>query len=135
MIKHVCTLTVRYAETDQMQFAHHSNYIVWFEHARIQLMNHYGISYAKLEQDGFLMPVLEVNARFIKYAVFDETLKIETSLPEIPGAKLRFLYNVYNTHEELICNGSSLHAFINLDKKAIKPPKELLKILRPHYKA
>ena len=31
---HISTVEVRYAETDQMGIAHHSNYAVWFEVAR-----------------------------------------------------------------------------------------------------
>lgn len=117
MIQHTCEIQVRYAETDQMQFAHHSNYIIWFEHGRIQLLKNLGISYKDLEDGGYLMPVLEVHSRFIKYAVFDEILQLKTIMRDFPTAKQKFEYEIYNQKQELICTGSSLHSFINKEKK------------------
>ena len=36
---------VQYYETDQMAFVHHSNYIRWFEEARIHYMEQIGAPY------------------------------------------------------------------------------------------
>ncbi|KAA3608443.1 MAG: acyl-CoA thioesterase [Calditrichaeota bacterium] len=133
MIEQTVDILVRYAETDQMQFAHHSNYIVWFEHGRIQLLKKLGFPYSELEKKGYLIPVLEVKAQFLKYAVFDELLKLKTKIPKLPSAKQFFEYEVYNSENELICTGSSVHTFMNKQNKAIRPPKELLKCLRPYF--
>ena len=54
------TLRVRYAETDQMAVAHHSNHIVWFEVGRIELLRQLGFSYLEMEQDGMNLPVVEI---------------------------------------------------------------------------
>jgi len=129
MISHRCQIRVRYAETDQMQFAHHSAYIVWFEHARIDLLKAQGFSYARLEKEGYLMPVLEVFARFIRYAQFDDLLTIEVKLAG-SGAKFRFEYVVLNEKDETICEGFSLHTFMNTENKATRPPRALLRHLR-----
>ena len=40
---------VQYYETDQMGIVHHSNYIRWFEEARIDLMEQMGLGYEKME--------------------------------------------------------------------------------------
>ncbi len=126
MITHTCSITVRYAETDQMKFAHHANYIIWFEHARIELMKYIGVSYAELERQGYLMPVLDVYAKYRQYAVFDETLEIVTTLPEKPRARVRFEYDVKNGDGICICTGYSSHTFINTQNKAIRPPGFLM---------
>ena len=42
---YISTIEVRYAETDQMGIAHHSNYAVWFEVARTDFIKAAGISY------------------------------------------------------------------------------------------
>ena len=119
-------IVVRYAETDQMQFAHHANYIIWFEHGRIRWLKKLGFSYAEMENKGYLIPVLEVKANFFKYALFDEVLKIRTILRNMPKAKICFEYEVFNEKNEMICSGSSLHVFMNKKRKAIKPPRELI---------
>ena len=43
---------VRYVETDQMSFVHHSNYLKYFELARLEWLNVLGISYSYLEESG-----------------------------------------------------------------------------------
>ena len=40
---HDTTLRVRYAETDQMGVVYHSNYLIWFEVGRVELMRATGI--------------------------------------------------------------------------------------------
>ncbi len=123
MISESLKFSVRYAETDQMKIAHHSNYIVWFEMARIDFMEKLGIFYSDLEKQGYLMPVVEVNAIYIKPAFFAETLLIKTLIKDKPGGRVRFDYEVYNSYNEKICTGFSIHGFMNQENKAIKPPK------------
>ena len=48
----------QYYETDQMGVIHHSNYIRWFEEARIDLMRQMGIGYEEMEAQGIISPVL-----------------------------------------------------------------------------
>ena len=43
------SLKVRYSETDQMGFVHHSNYLKYFELARLDWLSKLGISYKKIE--------------------------------------------------------------------------------------
>ena len=71
---------VRYAETDQMSFVHHSNYLKYFELARLEWLNVLGISYSHLEKSGILMPVVKASAEYINPLFFDEKFKITVSL-------------------------------------------------------
>ena len=133
MILENLTFKVRYAETDQMKIAHHSNYIVWFEMARIDLMKKIGVSYSDLEKDGYLMPVVEVNVVYNKPAFFDDNLTIKTTIKTKPGARLRFDYEVYNSYNEQICSGFSVHGFMNRENRAIKPPLILRRKLNNYF--
>ena len=54
---HISTVEVRYAETDQMGIAHHSNYAVWFEVARTDFIKAAGISYTDVEKGGIITPL------------------------------------------------------------------------------
>ena len=58
------TIKVRYGETDQMRFVHHSNYLNYFELARLEWLSEMGISYAAMEFEGILMPVVSANINF-----------------------------------------------------------------------
>ena len=129
-MKHVSEIRVRYAETDQMKFAHHSNYIIWFEVARIEMLRFYGFNYAEMEKLGYLLPVLEVGIHYYKPSFLDDLLKIEANISEIPRSRFRIDYKVVNENDELICDGFSRHAFMNKNNRAIKPPKDFIKKIK-----
>ena len=132
MIHNSVSFRVRYAETDKMGIAHHSNYLVWFELARIELMRSIGLSYAKCEKDGYLMPVIEVQVQYKKAVTFDQYLKITASIDQKPGARLRYNY-IIECDEDIVCEGYTIHGFMNLENKAVKPPKVFLNILDKYF--
>ena len=51
-----------YYETDQMGIVHHSNYIRWFEEARLEMLRAMGLPYKKMEDNGILIPVDDEDA-------------------------------------------------------------------------
>jgi len=112
---------VSYSDTDQMGFMHHSNYLKFFENARISWLRSLGISYKKMEDDGIIMPVVSSSLYHIKPSFFDDQLFIQIELNEIPKASLNFSYVVHNQNKELICKGSTRLAFLN--SKTQKPTR------------
>ena len=60
MYKSKTNIMVRYVETDQMGIVHHSNYYVYFEVARDDLIKHIDMSYKDMEELGIMMPIVEI---------------------------------------------------------------------------
>tara|TARA_B100000963_G_scaffold319223_1_gene300918 strand:- start:25599 stop:25994 length:396 start_codon:yes stop_codon:yes gene_type:complete len=112
---------VRYAETDQMSFVHHSNYLKYFELARLEWLNFLDISYSQLEESGVLMPVVRASAEYIKPLFFDESFKVTVSLIDPPKATLKFQYVVVNSKNIIVCKGETVLAF--LSKKTMRPTR------------
>ena len=52
---------VYYYETDKMGIVHHSNYIRWFEEARVDLIEQAGLPFQLVEEEGLMTPVLSAN--------------------------------------------------------------------------
>ena len=52
---------MRYAETDQMGVVYHSNYVIWFEVGRVELMRQLGFTYRDMEEqdDNCISPVVD----------------------------------------------------------------------------
>ncbi|HEU4394559.1 MAG TPA: thioesterase family protein [Planctomycetota bacterium] len=94
MTVHRHRFRVRYGESDQMGFVHHSVYLLYFEEGRTGLMRDLGRSYADLEKAGHLLPVTEAGLRFRSPARYDEELVTETRVTEVTGARVRFDYRV-----------------------------------------
>ena len=121
MIKSKAQVTVRYAETDMMGIVYHANYLPWFEVGRTTLLKEIGVPYRKLEEEGFRLPVLEVSAKYLKPAVYDDTLDILTTLSERPLLRIRLDYEVMRSGE-LLATGTSVHAFVDREGKPVRPP-------------
>jgi acyl-CoA thioester hydrolase len=119
---------VRYAETDQMHFVHHSNYLKYFEMARLEWLSSLGISYAAMEKNGILMPVVSAGLNFKKPLFFEDEFRVSVSLKKLPMATLEFDYHIVNQSDEEICTGSTVLAFLSAEKnRPMRCPKFLLK--------
>lgn len=121
MIESRAEVVVRYAETDMMGVVYHGSYLPWFEVGRTTLLKELGLSYKKMEADGYMLPVLEVNAKYLRPAVYDDVLTIVTRLVEKPVLRIRLEYEV-RRGEELIATGQTVHAFIDRSGKPVRPP-------------
>ncbi len=121
MIQSRPQVTVRYAETDMMGVVYHGNYLPWFEIGRTTLLREQGLPYRQLEEDGFRLPVLEVALKYLRPAVYDDTVTIVTTLRERPLLRIRLEYEVYRG-EELLATGSTVHAFIDRSGRPVRPP-------------
>ena len=122
MIQSRATVTVRYAETDMMGIVYHANYLPWFEVGRTTLLKEIGVPYRKLEEEGYRIPVLEVSAKFLRPAVYDDTIEILTTLRERPLLRIRVEYEVRRRAGELLATGASVHAFVDREGRPVRPP-------------
>ena len=89
-----CEFRVRYAETDQMGVAHHSNYLVWCEQARTDHMRAQGVSYRELEEQGLLLPVVEATVRFRQPARYDDPIRVRCWVRDVRSRRVTFGYAV-----------------------------------------
>ncbi len=114
-------IRVRYAETDAMGVVYHANYLTWFEIARIALLDKAGLSYRELDDQGFLLPVLEANLKYIAPARFDDVVSVTATMNELPRVRIRIDYEIVCAGK-VINRGHTLHAFMDRQARAIKPP-------------
>ena len=118
----------KYYETDQMGIIHHSNYIRWFEEARIDFMNQIGLTYKTMEKEGIISPVLEINCKYLKMMYFDDIATIKLKISSYTGVRFTFEYEIYNQNKQLCTIGSSSHCFMNRKNRPIS-----LKKLKPEF--
>ena len=92
----------------------YSNYIRWFEEARIWLMEVKDFGYDRLESMGIISPVLRAEADYRSMTRFGETVEIETVVESYTGVRISFLYTVRNKADgALRCTGRTEHCFLN----------------------
>jgi acyl-CoA thioester hydrolase len=126
---------VRYAETDQMGFVYHSNFFSYYEVARVESIRQLGYTYADMEKMGVIMPVVEVQSRFLRPALYDDLLTIKTILKELPvHHKIEFHHEVYNEKKELLTTGKVILYFIEAKTmKRATMPGQLLEKIKPYF--
>ena len=123
-------IRVRYSETDQMQFAHHSNYPVYLEIGRTEWLRNLGISYKKMENSGVMLPVINLNINYLKSAKYDDILTLETKLLKPPTAKIEFGYKIFNSKNVLITQATTTLVFVNMETgRPIRAPKYIMDLV------
>jgi len=124
-------MRVRYAETDRMGIAHHSNYAVWFEEARTQFMNRLGYSYGRVEDEGVLLPLTDLCCSFKKPARYEQTLIVRTKLVRASCVRLRFAYEVVDADGGgLVATGQTDHAWTDCELRPVNIMKRMPEIYR-----
>ncbi len=117
-------ITVRYAETDQMGIAHHSNYPIWYEVARTDLIKKMGLTYTQMEQEGVIVPLVELQCKYLSAAYYEDKLIVEVALKQVSPVKLEFEYCIYREGEEQPLNvGRTVHALVGKDFKPMNVRK------------
>jgi len=133
MISSTFKTRVRYAETDKMGVVHHANYLVWFESARIQMLDELGLPYTEVEAQGCFIPVLGARIDYRRAARFDDRLEIRLSMKERPKARFHFDYEVRRGDEVLAT--TTTHGFMDARGRAIRPPREFLERIEAEWRA
>ena len=117
-------ILIRYYETDQMGFVHHSNYLRYFELARIEWISSLGFSYQKMEERGYLMPVINANIEFKRPLTFGNSFRVKIQSKEIPKVKFELIYEIILDKDIIIARGSTILAFLSSHNlKAVRCPK------------
>ena len=134
MIQHESKLRVWYCDTDQMGIVHHSNYIRYYEAARSDFMRSLGLSYGDVERQGLMMPILEVQSKYRKPALYDEELTVTTTLDELPSTRINFRYEVRNERGDLLNSGMTQLGFMHAEtRRPCRCPEWFLDLLRTHW--
>lgn len=116
---------VSYYETDQMGVVHHSNYIRWFEDARVDFLEQVGFSYKKMEDMGIMIVVLGASCEYKMPARFGDRVIIIPRISEYNGFKMTVSYEVINKADgTLLATGETRHCFTDLDIKPVRVKKE-----------
>lgn len=135
MYEHTTTVRVRYAETDMMDVVYYGNYAQYFEIGRVESLRALGISYKSLEDMGIILPVVELQIKYLRPALYDDLLTIKTIIKELPiDHKITFYQEVFNEQGKLLTVGTVKLYFMdkNMQNKS-QLPAEMREKLMPFF--
>jgi len=118
---------VNYYETDQMGIIHHSNYVRYFEEARVNFMEQMGYGYERSAEEGVDFAVLEVQCTYKSMVHFGDTIEIHLNIPELNQAKLTVEYKILDAKtKELRTTGITKHCFYDTKNQRLVSLKKTI---------
>lgn len=110
---------MNYYETDRMGVIHHSNYIRFLEEARCAWLEKHNITFAKIEEEGVTIPVLEVNCKYKNHVTLGDTIIIKPMITEYNGVRVSFSYQVIDeATNKIVIEATTKHCFTD---KTLRP--------------
>lgn len=126
------TLRSRYSETDQMGYVYYGRYLEYFEVARTEMIRSMGYPYHTLEKQGVMLPVIESHVKYKAPLLYDDEIRVQIQLFEIPSVKLQTYYKMY-THrsDQLHALGKVVLCFMDATtRRPRRAPKEFIAQLK-----
>ena len=110
------TVRVRYSEVDRQNAVHHSQYIIYFEMGRTELLRQNGYAYKDLEDNGITLVIARLDIRYRSPARYDDELTITTRLGKVDRVRLEHLYEIRRPADNrLIAEGSTILVHVDKD--------------------
>jgi acyl-CoA thioester hydrolase len=122
-----------------MNFVYYGHYATYFEVGRVEALRQLGLSYASIEIEfGILLPVMTMHVRFVRPAMYDEQLRILTSVPRIPDRDILFVTEIFRTlpdgKQQLIAGARIALCFLEAgSRKRLEAPEFIKTLLRPYF--
>jgi acyl-CoA thioester hydrolase len=127
-------LRVRYAETDNMGVVYHSNFAIWFEVGRVELMRQLGLEYRTMEkEDNCHIPVVDLRVRYKAPALYDDEIVVRTRLANVRNSLLHFSYEVLRAGDgTLLATGETMHIIVDGKFQRRPLPEKYMNAFAPH---
>ncbi|HVO64040.1 MAG TPA: thioesterase family protein [Terriglobales bacterium] len=125
-------IRVRYAETDQMGVVYHSNYFIWFEVGRVELMRQLGFTYKEMErEDGCFIAVVDARCRYKAPARYDDEIIIRTYLKNVRESLIHFAYEALRASDRLLlAEGETTHIVIDSEMTRRAIPEKYMTVFK-----
>ena len=131
MKTHRTEYRVIYGDTDNMGVAYHANYLRWFEIGRAELFRSLDMTYKRIEEKGYFLPVSEAYCKFINSARYDYLIVIEAAVDGRMRAGIKFDYRILSQDNETeLVVGFTKHAYLDNNGRVIRPPRFITDVLK-----
>ncbi|GGB06361.1 acyl-CoA thioesterase [Macrococcus hajekii] len=105
-------IVVRYAETDKMGVVYHANYLIWCEVARTDFIQKAGFSYADMEKEGVISPVLNINLNYRHSVTYPEKVVVKSWIESYSKLRTVYGYEIIREDGSIAADGTSTHVLL-----------------------
>lgn len=134
MFEETIQLRVRYHDCDPLGIVYHGHYAKFFEIGRTEAFRKHNISYKKLEELGYALPVIEMNIKYFRPARYDELMDIKTIIKEWPDKKIIFTGEIFNQNGQLLTSAETTFVCVKKDSlRRCHIPDTVQEHLKPFF--
>lgn len=132
MVIHQSSWPVRvyYEDTDSGGVVYHSNYLNFMERARTEWLRSLKINQQILkEEENLLFVVHQINIKFIKPAVFNDLIEVETRLKQLTSVRVQLEQQIKRNKDLLITASVEV---VGVNARTLKPvriPKQIKSLM------
>ena len=124
-------LRIYYEDTDAGGVVYYANYLRYLERGRTEFLRARGFSVRKLQEQGYLVPVMRLEIDYLVPAVLDDLIRVETAVLEVTGATCTLSQRVVRVSDgTVLVDARVTLACLGPGGKARRLPKELLLALK-----
>ena len=124
-------ITVQFYDLDPMNVVWHGNYVKYLEEARCDMLNKLGYTYEEMRKDGFAYPVATMEMKYIKPCVFNQVIKVVSTVVEVEPC-LIIKYTIYdNETGEKLFKAKTMQICVDIEtrKSVYTTPPNLKKMI------
>lgn len=130
---HIIAVRVYYEDTDFSGSVYHASYLRFLERGRTEFLRTLGIEHRELfavgAKGGFHFAVRSMTIEFLRPALMDDELAVETCVCALGGASIEMRQEI--TREEQVLLTADVRIAIVAGGKATRLPPEILAKLKP----
>ena len=113
-------ILVPFFDVDSMNVVWHGHYIKYLEVARCALLDRIGRNYNAMVESGYAWPVIDLQLRYVRAAVFGQTLNVRANLVEWENRlKISYLISDVQTGERLT-RASSVQVAVDMRNREMQ---------------
>ncbi|MET3880678.1 acyl-CoA thioesterase [Chitinophaga sp. OAE865] len=122
MILTECTnILIRFNEADPLGIVWHGHYVRYFEDGREAFGEKYGLRYLDIFDEGFTVPVVNVQCDYKRSLRYGDRVVVETKYIDDLAAKIKFEYILTNPATgEIVAKGSSVQVFLDKETSSLQ---------------
>lgn len=118
MLKRRYEFKAEFFDADPMGVMWHGNYVKYLEMARCRLLDELNFNYIKMQDNGFTLPIIKMDLKYINPIYFNDDFIVEIRLVEC-DITLKFNYILLSKDNQIIAKASTTQVAVTLNKETL----------------
>ncbi len=111
------TLITSFQDADPMGVIYHGNFFRFFEEARRVLMDKIDYGYLKMNESGYMWPIIDTRVKYVKAIPFNHQIRVHAKLTEWEN-RLRVDYIIYDAQtNQRMCKAHTTQVAVSIKEQ------------------